>query len=102
MQRTWSTIEERGSETADNRLSDCQLSRLDLSLNPFEGIELPEPTRRLRGTDKYFPMDSGPDETHQEGAAGASVAAASERKVPTLSAIEDLSGATNGTQQGRG
>src|SRR2546428_2210768 len=51
--------------------------------------------RRLRGTDKYFPMVSGFDETQQEGAAGASVAAASGRKVPTLSAVKDLDSATN-------
>src|SRR2546425_12161453 len=53
--------------------------------------------RRLRGTDKYFPMDSGFDETQQEGTAGASVAAASERKVPTLSAVEDLDGLREGS-----
>jgi len=44
-------------------------------------------------------MDSGFDETPQEGAAGASVALASERKVPTLSAVEDLDGAANGRQR---
>jgi len=53
--------------------------------------------RRLRGTDKYFPMDSCVDETQQEGTAGASVAAASERKVPTLSAVEDLDGLREGS-----
>jgi len=47
-------------------------------------------------------MDSGFDETPQEGAAGASVALASERKVPTLSAVEDLDGATDGRQSARG
>src|SRR6058998_2066809 len=55
-----------------------------------------ETPRRLRGTDKYLPMDSCVDETQQEGTAGASVAAASERKVPTLSAVEDLDGLREG------
>src|SRR5437870_4432945 len=53
--------------------------------------------RRLRGTDKYFPMDSGVDETQQEGTAGASFAVASERKVANLFAVEDLDGLSEGS-----